>query len=207
MCLTCYESKDALANHPHKKRCFREHIGNSNANGINGGGKGRLGGNASRTQRCHYCRRTQSPRWRKGYGGMVMCESCFSAAHTLHTSNGSSQRTTGIRALDAGDIIDDENDDDPGELELVALNPFGSNNPTSSEPQLGALVEDYTQSIYFTREACISSNRVGAPVAASQQPLGALASYGPTDSMLFTLLVDSSYFDIPGRAPRWGSHS
>ncbi|KAJ1955512.1 hypothetical protein EC988_001841, partial [Linderina pennispora] len=199
MCLICYESKDALANHPHKKRCFREHVAAHAA----AQSKERLNSSTSRTSRCHYCRRTQSPRWRKGYGGVLMCEPCFTAAHTLRSV--ADGKSSGIRALDDGDIIDDENDDDPGELELVALNPFGSNNPTS-ESQHSVLVEDYTQSIYFTREACVSSNRVGA-LAASQQPLGWLSSYGPTDSMLFTLIVDSTYFDIPGRAPRWGSHS
>ncbi|KAI9466473.1 hypothetical protein BX667DRAFT_485138 [Coemansia mojavensis] len=170
ICLSCYDSKDALVNHPHKKRCFREHL--SHAGGVSSTGKylvGRAGpGRKPKNPAgCHYCRSRQSRRWRKGYGGVVMCETCFNTAHSLQ----------------------------------------GGTQQQQQQPmQTSALVEDYAQSIYFTRETCIASNRIGM-TSVSQQPLGQLSSYGPTDSMLFTLAVDSSYFDIPGRAPRWGSHS
>ncbi|KAJ2252969.1 hypothetical protein EV176_007498, partial [Coemansia sp. RSA 451] len=148
----------------------------------------------------------QSRRWRKGYGGVVMCETCFNAAHSLQGGSHDKQAPTGT--MYGQDLFADDNDDS-GQLEVVALNPFGSSLVADMEPQRqqqGASVEDYTQSIYFTRETCIASNRIGVP-SVSQQPLGQLSSYGPTDSMLFTLPVDSTYFDIPGRAPRWGSHS
>ncbi|KAI9103720.1 hypothetical protein DFS34DRAFT_605564 [Phlyctochytrium arcticum] len=34
-----------------------------------------------------------------------------------------------------------------------------------------------------------------------------LSSYAPTDDHLFTLRFDTSFYDIPGRAPRWATHS
>ncbi|KAI8320186.1 hypothetical protein GQ54DRAFT_334987 [Martensiomyces pterosporus] len=212
ICLTCYESKDGLAGHPHKKRCFREHL--SHTGGVTSTGQYIADGESharekagnpgsARASCCHYCRRTQSRRWRKGYGGVVMCEPCFKAAHTLDGTR--LKNDSGLASLCDQDIIDDDGDTS-GQMEVVALNPFGNSAAAIPDSQHSALVEDYTQNVYFTRETCVASNRIGAP-AASQQPLGQLSSYGPTDSMLFTLIVDSSYFDIPGRAPRWGSHS
>ncbi|KAJ2086408.1 hypothetical protein GGI16_006611, partial [Coemansia sp. S142-1] len=78
VCLTCYEAPDALANHPHKKRCFRERL---------------VAAPPALRPRpapspaapcCHYCRRRNARRWRRGYGGVVMCDACFGAAHSLH---------------------------------------------------------------------------------------------------------------------------
>ncbi|KAJ2848822.1 hypothetical protein IWW36_003056 [Coemansia brasiliensis] len=217
ICLSCYDSKDALVNHPHKKRCFREHL--SHAGGVSSTGKylvGRSGpGRKPKNPAgCHYCRSRQSRRWRKGYGGVVMCETCFNTAHSLQ--GGSQDKQLPANTLYEPDLFADDNEGS-GQLEVVALNPFGSSLVTTDsgsqkeqqqqQPvQTSALVEDYAQSIYFTRETCIASNRIGMS-SVSQQPLGQLSSYGPTDSMLFTLAIDSSYFDIPGRAPRWGSHS
>ncbi|KAJ2347059.1 hypothetical protein GGH91_001978, partial [Coemansia sp. RSA 2671] len=164
VCLACYDAPAALANHPHKKRCFRERLAAAPAPL-----RPRPAASAA-APCCHYCRRHSARRWRRGYGGVVMCDACFGAAHSLHD-----------RDLFA---------DAEAPVEVVALNPFGH--------APGALVEDYAHSAYFTRDAC-------AP--ASLAPLGRLASYAPTDAMLFTLIVDSTYFDIPGRAPRWASHS
>ncbi|KAJ2160990.1 hypothetical protein GGF46_001849 [Coemansia sp. RSA 552] len=206
ICLTCYDSKDALADHPHKKRCFREHL--SHTGGVSSTGKylDEASGRRYEKQRrmkqalaCHYCQGRQSRRWRKGYGGVVMCETCFNTANNLQENTPSC--IYGQDILADGDSNANDGDS-PEQVEVVALNPFG-NSLVSGQ---GALVEDYTQSIYFTRETCIASNRISTS-SVSQQPLGQLSSYGPTDSMLFTLAVDSTYFDIPGRAPRWGSHS
>ncbi|KAJ2490423.1 hypothetical protein IWW37_003164 [Coemansia sp. RSA 2050] len=169
VCLTCYEAPAALANHPHKKRCFRERLTSAPTSL-----RPRQAANPA-TPCCHYCRRRNARRWRRGYGGVVMCDACFGAAHSLHD-----------RDLFAEPAAEEE--EEP--VEVVALNPFGH--------APGALVEDYAHSAYFTRDACTSS---------SLAPLGPLPSYAPTDSMLFTLIVDSTYFDIPGRAPRWASHS
>ncbi|KAJ2287459.1 hypothetical protein IWW55_006720, partial [Coemansia sp. RSA 2706] len=218
ICLTCYDLKDALADHPHKKRCFREHL--SHAGGVSSTGQyideaadGRRKQLRKSATSCHYCRSRQSRRWRKGYGGVVMCETCFNAAHSLQGGSHDKQALAGT--LFEPDLFADDSGS-PDQLEVVALNPFGSSlvagldvqepQKQPEQQQQGASVEDYTQSIYFTRETCIASNRIGNP-SVSQQPLGQLSSYGPTDSMLFTLPVDSTYFDIPGRAPRWGSHS
>ncbi|KAJ1797230.1 hypothetical protein LPJ59_003269 [Coemansia sp. RSA 2399] len=213
ICLSCYESSDALETHPHKKRCFREHVSQSairastaNAADEQSGADPSHGRTRARVNRrvqsCHYCRSRQSRRWRKGYGGVVMCEGCFNTANSLNDGENDSQLTA-KRLYQQGDLYADDADGSV-QLEVVALNPFGGG--TNVQPQGGALVEDYAQNIYFTRETCVASNRVGLPPV-SQQPMGQLGSYGPTDSMLFTLKVDSTYFDIPGRAPRWGSHS
>ncbi|KAJ1826618.1 hypothetical protein LPJ56_002085 [Coemansia sp. RSA 2599] len=199
ICLACYESRDALASHPHKKRCFREHLAHSGGSGNSAankkGPRGRKGGRNAGAKSCHYCCTRTARRWRRGYGGTVMCEDCFSAAHGL----GAMQQQQQQQQQDILDVPDASTDlgADAGELEVVALNPFGS--------LTAPLAEEYSQHIYFTRDICAATST--AQAAPSHQPLGRLQSYGPTDSMLFTLIVDSSYFDIPGRAPRWASHS
>ncbi|KAJ2746554.1 hypothetical protein GGI20_001265 [Coemansia sp. BCRC 34301] len=172
VCLTCYETPAALANHPHKKRCFRER--NSSETVAKRVATKPVGSE----RRCHYCRRSNARRWRRGYGGVVMCDSCFGAAHSLDTRE----------IFEEEEEEEGEESEEEGGEEVVALNPFGS-----------LVVDDYSHSAYFTRDACSS--------ASSELPLGPLASYAPTDSMLYTLIVDSTYFDIPGRAPRWASHS
>ncbi|KAJ2889051.1 hypothetical protein FB639_000194 [Coemansia asiatica] len=198
ICLACYESRDALASHPHKKRCFREHLAHAGISGTNGaaaskrGPRGRKRGRDANAKSCHYCCTRTARRWRRGYGGTVMCEDCFSAAHELH---GLQQQRNGQASQDLMDAQDADADAD--EVEVVALNPFGS--------LTAPLAEEYSQRIYFTRDICAATSTTQA--APSHQPLGHLQSYGPTDSMLFTLIVDCSYFDIPGRAPRWASHS
>ncbi|GAN06533.1 DNA methylase N-4 [Mucor ambiguus] len=61
-----------------------------------------------------------------------------------------------------------------------------------------ASIEDYSHKPYFTRET-LSMNKslIGSR----------LTSYGPQSNQLFSLTFDSTYFDIPGRAPRWATHS
>ncbi|KAJ2636746.1 hypothetical protein GGF40_002818 [Coemansia sp. RSA 1286] len=196
ICLACYESRDALASHPHKKRCFREHLAHAGGTAASKGGpRGRKRGRPGSAKSCHYCCTRTARRWRRGYGGTVMCEDCFSAAHGLGGQQ--QQERSGLASRELLDTQDGDADADSGELEVVALNPFGS--------LTAPLAEEYSQRIYFTRDTCAAAST--AQTAPSHQPLGQLQSYGPTDSMLFTLIVDSSYFDIPGRAPRWASHS
>ncbi|KAL9554525.1 hypothetical protein MBANPS3_002775 [Mucor bainieri] len=61
-----------------------------------------------------------------------------------------------------------------------------------------ASIEEYSHKPYFTRDT-ISTNKslIGSR----------LTSYGPQLNQLFSLTFDSTYFDIPGRAPRWATHS
>src|SRR5690606_21146227 len=57
--------------------------------------------------------------------------------------------------------------------------------------------EDYSHSPYLTRTA-VSAVRFDH---SSSQALY-LDSYGPADNQLYSLTIDSTYYDIPGRAPR-----
>ncbi|KAG2182150.1 hypothetical protein INT43_007077 [Umbelopsis isabellina] len=71
-----------------------------------------------------------------------------------------------------------------------------------SEERYVASIEDYSHKPYLTREA-LSSNKFDDMKSNAIR----LASYAPTEVQLFSLSFDSTYFDIPGRAPRWASHS
>ncbi|CAG8488341.1 2903_t:CDS:10 [Ambispora gerdemannii] len=80
------------------------------------------------------------------------------------------------------------------------------NNPTD-ESQFGqekyaASIEDYTHTPYLTRTS-VSATKFDS----SQSQALYLDSYEPAENQLFSLPFDSSYFDIPGRAPRWATHS
>ncbi|KAK9722491.1 hypothetical protein K7432_002643 [Basidiobolus ranarum] len=62
-------------------------------------------------------------------------------------------------------------------------------------------VDDYTHNPYLTRIACTDTlfdNNIRALY---------LDSYAPTECHLFSLTIDSTYYDVPGRAPRWATHS
>jgi hypothetical protein len=65
-----------------------------------------------------------------------------------------------------------------------------------------ASIEDYSHKPYLTREA-LSSTKFDDMKSNAVR----LASYAPVEHQLFSLSFDSTYFDIPGRAPRWASHS
>ncbi|KAL0083611.1 hypothetical protein J3Q64DRAFT_1138071 [Phycomyces blakesleeanus] len=62
-------------------------------------------------------------------------------------------------------------------------------------------IEDYTHKPYLTRDA------VSATKFSDHRTGPRLASYGPQPNQLFSLVFDSTYYDIPGRAPRWATHS
>ncbi|KAJ2458572.1 hypothetical protein GGF42_001992, partial [Coemansia sp. RSA 2424] len=119
VCLTCYEAPAALANHPHKKRCFRERTaaGENSAAAATVAGARRGLAASSAEQCCHYCRRRNARRWRRGYGGVVMCDTCFGAAHRLDSRDD--------ELFDKADE-DGDDDDDGSNGEVVALNPFGA---------------------------------------------------------------------------------
>ncbi|ORX89491.1 hypothetical protein K493DRAFT_340603 [Basidiobolus meristosporus CBS 931.73] len=62
-------------------------------------------------------------------------------------------------------------------------------------------VDDYTHNPYLTRIACTDTlfdNNIKTLY---------LDSYAPTECHLFSLTIDSTYYDVPGRAPRWATHS
>lgn len=61
-----------------------------------------------------------------------------------------------------------------------------------------ASIEDYSHKPYFTRDTLSFTEPLIGP---------RLASYEPKPNQLFSLTFESTYFDIPGRAPRWATHS
>ncbi|CAB5184504.1 uncharacterized protein OCT59_029662 [Rhizophagus irregularis] len=85
-------------------------------------------------------------------------------------------------------------------FELVLVN----NN--TGEPQekdkLLVTSEDYSYQPYLTRNFCSDKKFDDFESQAMY-----LDSYEPVENQLFSLSFDSSYFDIPGRAPRWATHS
>ncbi|KAG0790427.1 hypothetical protein G6F21_005814 [Rhizopus arrhizus] len=70
----------------------------------------------------------------------------------------------------------------------------------NTEQQYMTSIEDYSHKPYFTRD---TATKVNNDSAVGQR----LGSYEPQPNQLFSLTFDSTYFDIPGRAPRWATHS
>ncbi|CEJ00195.1 hypothetical protein RMCBS344292_14260 [Rhizopus microsporus] len=71
----------------------------------------------------------------------------------------------------------------------------------NAEQQYMTSIEDYSHKPYFTREAAIKIDSETAVIGQR------LTSYEPQPNQLFSLAFESTYFDIPGRAPRWATHS
>ncbi|KAI8988488.1 hypothetical protein BDF20DRAFT_855924 [Mycotypha africana] len=128
---------------------------------------------------CCYCGTYETDNWRKGYdGGVIMCDECFQLA-TLIDNDGKSN-------VDEAPVV--FNYDDGGES-------------MQTQQRYVTSIEDYSHKPYLTREA-LSSERFTRTSSSLR-----LATYEPQPHQLFSLKFDSTYFDIPGRAPRWATHS
>jgi hypothetical protein len=64
--------------------------------------------------------------------------------------------------------------------------------------QYNAPIEDYVHTHYLTRTT-FSENKFTIPTI-TEVPF--LSSYSPLPHQLYSLDIDSTYYDIPGRAPR-----
>ncbi|KAF9161150.1 hypothetical protein DFQ26_004816 [Actinomortierella ambigua] len=128
---------------------------------------------------CSYCWSTSSTKWRKVYNGVLMCEDCFMAGPSINQSL--PPLVNGIES----DTVVPEEAPTPGGVGRYATN-----------------AEDYSHSPYFTRTT-VSADRFDH----SQSQAVYLDSYGPAEHQLYSLTIDTTYYDIPGRAPRWATHS
>jgi hypothetical protein len=96
-----------------------------------------------------------------------------------------------------------DNDGRPAEenMPLVIDNSTEEENQSIQQHKYVSSIEDYSHKPYFTRDT-LSANKF------SDSSTGVrLASYEPQPNQLFSLTFNSTYFDIPGRAPRWATHS
>ncbi|KAF9972092.1 hypothetical protein BGZ73_004827 [Actinomortierella ambigua] len=128
---------------------------------------------------CSYCWSTNSSKWRKVYNGVLMCEDCFMAGPVINQS-----LPPLVNGLE-GDTAAPEIAPISGGVGRYATN-----------------AEDYSHSPYFTRTT-VSADRFDH----SQSQAVYLDSYGPAEHQLYSLTIDTTYYDIPGRAPRWATHS
>ncbi|KAF9567079.1 hypothetical protein EC968_003513 [Mortierella alpina] len=137
---------------------------------------------------CSYCWSATSAKWRKGYNGVLMCEDCFLAGPVNETPMQPPIALDDLPATSASD-------------------PLGLSLPTYDTNDRGVgryatSAEDYSHSPYLTRTA-VSAVRFDH---LSSQAVY-LDSYGPAENQLYSLPIDTTYYDIPGRAPRWATHS
>jgi hypothetical protein len=79
-------------------------------------------------------------------------------------------------------------------------------NNSASDSQMGTeyvtSFEDYIHAPYLTRTS-VAASKFDNSISQARY----LDNYEPLENQLFSLPFDSSYFDIPGRAPRWATHS
>ncbi|KAI7859297.1 hypothetical protein BDC45DRAFT_564763 [Circinella umbellata] len=133
---------------------------------------------------CCYCGTEEAEEWRKGYdGGVIMCRPCFEVALLVDNNDGSSNTNTNTNTNDNESQPDYERE----------INENGRDKYVT-------LIEEYTHKPYLTRDA-LSSTKFTATAGIR------LPTYEPQPHQLFSLIFDSTYYDIPGRAPRWASHS
>ncbi|KAF9140144.1 hypothetical protein BGX30_006975 [Mortierella sp. GBA39] len=139
---------------------------------------------------CSYCWSGTSSKWRKGYNGVLMCEDCFLAGPVNDIPM---QPPMDIETLPDG----------VGSVPLSSVSVLAAQEEYSRGVGTYATsAEDYSHSPYLTRTA-VSSVRFDH----SSSQAVYLDSYGPAENQLFSLPIDTTYYDIPGRAPRWATHS
>ncbi|KAK5805659.1 hypothetical protein F5H01DRAFT_75159 [Linnemannia elongata] len=139
---------------------------------------------------CSYCWSGTSAKWRKGYNGVLMCEDCFLAGP--------------VNDIPMQPPMDMETlADGVGSVPLSSVSLLAAQEEYSRGVGTYATsAEDYSHSPYLTRTA-VSAVRFDH----SSSQAVYLDSYGPAENQLFSLPIDTTYYDIPGRAPRWATHS
>lgn len=81
-------------------------------------------------------------------------------------------------------------------FELVLVNNTSGDSVLEAN-KLMVTSEDYSYRPYLTRNSCSDEK-----FDSSESQALHLDTYEPAENQLFSLPFDSSYFDIPGRAPR-----
>ncbi|KAF9204068.1 hypothetical protein BGZ49_005735, partial [Haplosporangium sp. Z 27] len=141
---------------------------------------------------CSYCWSATSAKWRKGYNGVLMCEDCFLAGPLNEVPMQPPiciEDVTGASSLD--------------QVAPGLLSPASSSEGVNrGVGKYATSAEDYSHSPYLTRTA-VSSVRFDH----SSSQAVYLDSYEPAENQLYSLPIDTTYYDIPGRAPRWATHS
>ncbi|KAI8929619.1 hypothetical protein BC831DRAFT_275831 [Entophlyctis helioformis] len=84
------------------------------------------------------------------------------------------------------------------------LDPIILQDPIARE--LIGLADYEAYDVYMTRKAARRPAEEEAMGTAAMTPTF-LSTYAPQDDQLFSLFMDSTYYDVPGRAPRWATHS
>ncbi|KAF9317926.1 hypothetical protein BG003_000155 [Podila horticola] len=146
---------------------------------------------------CSYCWSATSTKWRKGYNGVLMCEDCFSAGPVNDTPM---QPPTTLE-----DSLNDQALSNPNLPPLVVGGSgvvFVDTENPKGVGRYATSAEDYSHTPYLTRT---SVSAVRFDHSSSQAVY--LDSYGPAENQLYSLPIDTTYYDIPGRAPRWATHS
>ncbi|KAG0203335.1 hypothetical protein BGX28_004364 [Mortierella sp. GBA30] len=136
---------------------------------------------------CSYCWSATSAKWRKGYNGVLMCEDCFLAGPINDIPM---QPPMGV----------DELPGTPSSDQLASALPASAAVSDGNDRSVGRYAtsaEDYSHSPYLTRTA-VSAVRFDH----SSSQAVYLDSYGPAENQLYSLPIDTTYYDIPGRAPR-----
>ncbi|KAI9306841.1 hypothetical protein BJ944DRAFT_238379 [Cunninghamella echinulata] len=132
---------------------------------------------------CCYCGTADAEQWRKAYdGGVLMCVQCYNLA--LLVDNDGRASTS----------VDDDDTREENDMAPVIFNNEQKHTYVTS-------IDEYTHKPYLTRDA-LSSTKFSDTLTGPR-----LATYEPQPTQIFSLIFDSTYFDIPGRAPRWASHS
>ncbi|KAG0013046.1 hypothetical protein BGZ80_011319 [Entomortierella chlamydospora] len=138
---------------------------------------------------CSYCWSATSAKWRKGYNGVLMCEDCFLAGPLNEVP-----MQPPICIEDVTQLQD--------QIASGLVQPETAGITSRGVGKYATSAEDYSHSPYLTRTA-VSSVRFDH----SSSQAVYLDSYGPAENQLYSLPIDTTYYDIPGRAPRWATHS
>lgn len=147
---------------------------------------------------CSYCWSTSSTIWRRGYMGVLLCSKCF-----MNTST--DKNLASIAVQSTSEVIEDDQDSEEVIIDVVNDLP----SPPVQQDKFGyhGNYEDYIHQPYHTRNLpqlnCLKydpSQLAESSVMANKAIH--LETYGPTIYQAFSLDYKSTYYDIPGSAPR-----
>nr|KAJ3420355.1 hypothetical protein HK105_005779 [Polyrhizophydium stewartii] len=90
--------------------------------------------------------------------------------------------------------------------EMIAMARAGPEQPIG--PASVEMIE-LAEMSSFNYDAYLTRHAARRPIEEAKMQIRPklLTSYGPQDDQLFSLFYDTTYYDIPGRAPRWATHS
>ncbi|KAJ3273827.1 Kinesin-like protein kif3b [Terramyces sp. JEL0728] len=127
-----------------------------------------------RINKCAFCRFSKATEWRQWNNGLLICEGCYQLTPNSLNLSVSCSSNQPIRSI--------------------------TNQDSTPAVVYACDFENYKHEYYSTRRV---TNNEPEPLVETVVPPTYYSNYKPADDHLFSMIMDSTFYDIPSRAPRW----